>query len=110
MCLDQNNIQKSLSCIPIHIASCKKVLVLGGETYFSKLVLLFELAILLSCFPDMFHGKIEFYAKDASVNSMFRLENASCFDPNKEIRLRIFLKSYFGISRFEEAVRDMKSM
>ena len=36
-CIDQNNIEDSLACLPVFLAGCKKLLVLCGETYLQRL-------------------------------------------------------------------------
>ena len=36
-CVDQNNIQQSLACLPIFLAGCQTLLVVAGTTYCSRL-------------------------------------------------------------------------
>ena len=48
VCLDQNNIVQSLKCLPIYLLACKGMLVLGGETYISRLWCIWELYTLFA--------------------------------------------------------------
>ena len=36
-CIDQNNIQQSLACLPVFLAGCQTLLVVAGKTYCSRL-------------------------------------------------------------------------
>ena len=42
-CIDQNNIQQSLACLPIFLAGCQTLLVVAGPTYCSRLWCVMEL-------------------------------------------------------------------
>ena len=42
-CIDQNNIQQSLACLPIFLAGCQMLLVVAGPTYCSRLWCVMEL-------------------------------------------------------------------
>ena len=36
-CIDQQNIEHSLMCLPVFLASCHTLLIIAGETYFDRL-------------------------------------------------------------------------
>ena len=42
-CIDQNNIQLSLACLPVFLAGCQTLLVVAGPTYCSRLWCVMEL-------------------------------------------------------------------
>ena len=42
-CIDQNNIQQSLACLPVFLAGCQTLLVVAGTTYCSRLWCVMEL-------------------------------------------------------------------
>lgn len=42
-CIDQNNIQQSLACLPVFLAGCQTLLVVAGSTYCSRLWCVMEL-------------------------------------------------------------------
>ena len=42
-CIDQNNIQQSLACLPVFLAGCQTLLVVAGATYCSRLWCVMEL-------------------------------------------------------------------
>ena len=42
-CIDQNNTQQSLACLPVFLAGCQTLLVVAGPTYCSRLWCVMEL-------------------------------------------------------------------
>ena len=42
-CIDQNNIEQSLACLPVFLAGCQTLLVVAGPTYCSRLWCVMEL-------------------------------------------------------------------
>ena len=42
-CIDQNNIQQSLACLPVFLAGCQTLLVVAGPSYCSRLWCVMEL-------------------------------------------------------------------
>jgi len=44
-CIDQNNIDDSLACLPIYLAGCTKLLILCGTTYLKRLWCLVEIFV-----------------------------------------------------------------
>eukprot|EP00930_Biecheleria_cincta_P028430 TRINITY_DN19844_c0_g1_i2.p1 TRINITY_DN19844_c0_g1~~TRINITY_DN19844_c0_g1_i2.p1 ORF type:complete len:551 (-),score=78.50 TRINITY_DN19844_c0_g1_i2:270-1922(-) len=51
-CIDQQNIDESLSCLPIYLAACKKLLVLAGPTYSFRLWCIMEIFTFLQMGGD----------------------------------------------------------
>jgi hypothetical protein len=52
-CIDQMNIDDSLMCLPVHLAACKKVLILVGPTYLTRLWCIMEIFVLIAAVNDM---------------------------------------------------------
>ncbi|CAJ1427443.1 unnamed protein product [Effrenium voratum] len=46
-CIDQNDVENSLACLPIYLASCSRLVVICGETYLSRLWCIIELFVFL---------------------------------------------------------------
>ena len=42
-CIDQNNIEQSLACLPVFLAGCQTLLVVAGPTYCSRLWCVMEI-------------------------------------------------------------------
>ena len=40
VCIDQQNIQQSLKCLPVYLMACNAMLVLGGKTYVGSITLI----------------------------------------------------------------------
>merc|ERR1719487_2005252 len=52
-CIDQMNIDDSLMCLPVHLAACKKVLMLVGQSYLTRLWCIMEIFVLIAAVNDM---------------------------------------------------------
>ena len=46
-CIDQTDIETNLSCLPVFLAGCERLLVLCGETYSKRLWCVMELFVFL---------------------------------------------------------------
>jgi len=51
-CIDQNNIEESLACLPVFLAGCTKLLILCGKTYLQRLWCLIEIMVFLEMGGD----------------------------------------------------------
>merc|ERR1719337_367659 len=51
-CIDQMNIDDSLMCLPVHLAACKKVLMLVGPSYLTRLWCIMEIFVLIAAVND----------------------------------------------------------
>merc|ERR1740130_1474793 len=47
-CIDQEDIEANLYCLPVFLAGCKHLMILCGETYLSRLWCVFELFVFFS--------------------------------------------------------------
>ena len=52
-CIDQLNIDASLACLPIFLSGCKKLLMLVGSTYVTRLWVRQDPMITLPCATNM---------------------------------------------------------
>merc|ERR1719506_2356403 len=52
-CIDQLSIDDSLMCLPVHLAACKKFLMIAGPTYTSRMWCIMEIFVFLAAVNDM---------------------------------------------------------
>ena len=52
-CIDQLSIDDSLMCLPVHLAACKKFLMIAGSTYTSRIWCIMEIFVFLAAVNDM---------------------------------------------------------
>eukprot|EP00931_Biecheleriopsis_adriatica_P105339 TRINITY_DN79896_c0_g1_i1.p1 TRINITY_DN79896_c0_g1~~TRINITY_DN79896_c0_g1_i1.p1 ORF type:complete len:520 (+),score=61.37 TRINITY_DN79896_c0_g1_i1:36-1562(+) len=117
-CIDQNNIECDLRCLPVFLSACKTMVVFCGVTYLSRLWCIIE----LFTFVHMGRGFDKIYfqfvlregleAHDhAIVENAFRTFDAQrcdCSDPrDKERMLGIIHTAYGGMASFNQEVRDI---
>ena len=100
--------------LPINVTACRKMLVLCGETYSTRLWCIWELFV-LNAFSsqDTAAKKIEFRSPDLNdyddaLHSLrnFSMDQARCFDPNEEDKLRAIIHSR-GREFFEARIHDL---
>lgn len=111
-CIDQKNIEANLTCLPVFLAGCSKLVLFVGETYLSRLWCVIELFVFLEmggCVEDL-----EVHAITEEVNSRtlaeqfatFDAEDATCFLPEDRDRLLGVVEAGFGgLEDFSTAVR-----
>ena len=52
-CIDQGKLTDSLLCLPVHLAACRKILVLAGPTYVTRMWCVLELFVFLVAVCDL---------------------------------------------------------
>ena len=52
-CIDQLSIDDSLMCLPVHLAACKKFLMIAGSTYTSRIWCILEIFVFLAAVNDI---------------------------------------------------------
>merc|ERR1712048_1513026 len=87
VCIDQQNISQGLKVLPIHLMACRKMLVLSGPTYPTRLWCAWELLTLME----------------------FEVADAHCYDPNEEIRLMNVIH-IIGKDQFNQRIRTLASL
>ena len=116
VCIDQENISDGLKVLCINVTACKKLLVVCGKTYFQRLWCMLELFIMFAFSEDEAAAeRIELVpieadgvTRESILESMssFELENAHCYDPNEEIKLRSVMAAV-GEEKFVARMRSL---
>ena len=114
-CVDQNNVDQSLACLPVFLASCKLLLVVAGDTYTSRLWCVMECFVYLQMRPGLTRDDmlvIPIGKRGDSVDavvasfSSFRGENAQCFKKEDREKMLAIIEASFGdFTLFDESVR-----
>eukprot|EP00933_Yihiella_yeosuensis_P009653 TRINITY_DN11568_c0_g3_i1.p1 TRINITY_DN11568_c0_g3~~TRINITY_DN11568_c0_g3_i1.p1 ORF type:complete len:526 (+),score=61.23 TRINITY_DN11568_c0_g3_i1:101-1678(+) len=85
-CIDQNNIEASLLCLPVFLAGCQSLLILAGSTYLSRLWCLEEVFVylqmgrtlqsieMISLEHEVYNQTVEFDVRDAKCSRDFDKE------------------------------------
>jgi hypothetical protein len=129
VCLDQANIVQSLKCLPIYLLACKGMLILGGETYISRLWCIWELYsrfvlsdgknkpnVVIREFQDNLALPVPSSALSAPPRLTLRqrLErfdlqaDTKCYDPNEEANLLSTIRAApGGEEAFNQTVRGL---
>ena len=116
VCIDQGNITDGLKVLVINVMACDKLLVACGKTYVHRLWCVLELFMLFA-FGDEEAAlrRIEFLpieeegldaASICDALAEFKLEEARCYDPNEEARLREVMRAV-GEDRFVARIRSL---
>jgi hypothetical protein len=113
--INQGNIEDSLKCLPVYLMACKKVLVLCGDTYCDRLWCIWELYTLfaLSEYWEDALNRVQIIdlATNGSIAdklATFRLEDARCYNPNDQRKIREAIEAGpGGVKRFTELVRKI---
>ena len=116
-CIDQQNIGDSLKVLPVFVMASKKMLVLAGPSYMSRLWCVWELFTLFAF--SMFEvamsrvhlvvlGGEDGTRKGEIENTMkgFNQQTACCYDPNEENKLKSVIAT-IGSNKFDERIREM---
>lgn len=115
-CIDQNNIEDDLRCLPIFLAGCKDLLVFCGPTYLSRLWCIMEMftfvhmggsvdrITMLPLVREEFQSEDEAMIREGFRN--FDAEVCECFcSDDKERMLSIISTAFGGIGGFNNAIR-----
>ena len=106
-CIDQNNIQQSLACLPVFLADCQTLLVVAGTMYCSRLWCVMELftfarmggnqervEIHLNAHPD--EDQTEARRLLTEQFAAFDAGNAQCFLASDREHLLAVIEAGFG--------------
>jgi len=117
-CIDQRRIDEDLRCLPIFLKGCKRLVVLCGPTYVSRLWCILE--VFTHVHMGGSPGDIEmvqvlregFELEDASAVeacfNAFDVQACQCFDPADKHRMLALIEASFGSVRaFSEVVRKI---
>jgi len=117
-CIDQNNIEMDLQCLPIFLSGCNRLVILCGATYLSRLWCVIELFTYM-----MMGGRLENIdvvpvskddGHDDDMESImasfenFDAANCKCFKSDDKDRLLLVIRTAFGsLSAFNEQVSEI---
>ena len=119
VCIDQENIGDGLRVLCINVTACDKLLMLCGKTYMNRLWCVLELFMVFAfadeetalsrvvLVPIEEEGVTRASILDSLAN--FRLEDANCFDPNEELKLRMVMQA-IGEKEFVERIRSLADL
>jgi hypothetical protein len=116
VCIDQENIADGLKVLCINVTACNTLLVVCGKTYFQRLWCLLELFMMFA-FADEENAvaRIELVpieadgvTRESILENMaqFELDDAHCYDPNEEIKLRAVMTEV-GEEKFVGRIRAL---
>merc|ERR1712217_681908 len=104
-CIDQNNIEPHLRCLPVYLSGCRQLLVIAGTTYVERLWCLIELFVFASIHGTSPGEGLEVHyiksTKDdvTSVGATFKSCDAmhsKCSDPRDKHRLLDIIEAGSG--------------
>ena len=110
LCIDQDNINRALRCLPVFVFSCNRLVILAGNTYCDRYRLwcVWELYTFFSTSGTSALKRVELYDfSDAGTSTLleFDVANAHCFSPVDEAKLRSIIESG-GASNFNDMIRE----
>ena len=111
MCIDQENIADGLRVLPVNVMACRRMLVLFGPTYPTRLWCVWELFTLCSFLPAADasrHLQLHLFgeASDCSTLQKFDYMTAFCYDPNEQGKLRSIIGAVGG-EVFNSRIREL---
>ena len=107
--------ENAIAALPVNVGACKKMLVLLGPKYLERLWCVWELqSVFTFCVKELALERIEVVAVGGDNGtfdvrkalSKWSLDEAHCFDPNEEYRLRRLVFD-IGEERFYDSVRNL---
>lgn len=121
VCINQEKPGDGLAVLPINIGACRKVLILMSRTYVKRLWCIWELFMLFTfCNKELAVERIEIlpivnedHTETVHCSSPFDvikefdefdLDNAHCFDPNEEYKLRHIIYQ-IGKQKLTDSIR-----
>jgi len=102
-CIDQNNVQHSLSCLPVYLTGCTQFVVLCGDTYLSRLWCIVELFVFFETVRQMDRMDVLFAAKSPThlqsikyAITNFKVKRAKCSTEEDAHRLLPIIEAAHG--------------
>lgn len=113
-CIDQENIDVNLMCLPVYLAGCQMLVVFVGSTYFERLWCVMEVFVYLAMGRTW--DSFTFRALDEGPTALgvheqiesFNAVRAKCFKKSDKDRLLSIVASSFGdIKSFNNTLKSM---
>ena len=98
-CIDQGNIEASLSVLPVFLSSCKELLILPGSTYATRLWCVMEIFVFVQMGGERERAVILPLTDDADLLGnlvRFNAGKAQCFLPGDRHKLLATIEASFG--------------
>ena len=106
ICIDQNDSTMGIAALPININACNGILILMGRTYLTRLWCIWELYTLFTFRnKDVVKSMVTILPLCISPDEIeglrrqlrdFKVDDAHCFDPNEELKLRYLMLDVIG--------------
>jgi len=118
-CIDQNNIDQSLACLPIFLSGCQTLLIVAGPTYCSRLWCVMEIFTFLRMGGERERIELKLIANPgqnqaaakrelATQLGTFNASKAQCFKQEDRQRLLAVIEAGFGdFDEFNKGVREV---
>eukprot|EP00931_Biecheleriopsis_adriatica_P083473 TRINITY_DN5705_c0_g1_i15.p1 TRINITY_DN5705_c0_g1~~TRINITY_DN5705_c0_g1_i15.p1 ORF type:complete len:500 (-),score=64.46 TRINITY_DN5705_c0_g1_i15:178-1632(-) len=110
-CIDQNDIEESLACLPVYLAGCKNLVIFFGATYLQRLWCLVEVFTFLEMGVQETSLNVRILQDRTAVLQRieaFDPQASRCFDPKETLRLKTVLDAgdhgSAGIKRLVQTV------
>lgn len=105
-CIDQNNIECSLECLPVYLAGCKQLLILCGETYLQRLWCVVEIFVFLEMGGELANLDVRLLQSGNRAIEGFDVTAARCFTQEDTVRLHDVIRST-GYSKITKLVQSV---
>ncbi|CAE7373505.1 unnamed protein product [Symbiodinium natans] len=106
-CIDQENIEASLMCLPVFLASCHTLLIIAGETYFDRLWCVEEVFVYLQMSRSIDSIELLPICSDMDERiQTFDAQAAQCFKDRDRQRLLATIEA--GCGDFESFNADVQ--
>ena len=118
-CIDQNNIDQSLACLPVFLSGCQILLIVAGPTYCSRLWCVMEIFTFLRMGGETERIELKLIANPgqdqaaakrelATQLGTFNASKAQCFKQEDRQRLLAVIEAGFGdFDEFNKGVREV---
>lgn len=113
VCINQNTLD-GVALLPINLNACNKVLILMNKSYLKRLWCIWELFVVFTFSMSYSTAlqRIEILYVDTDKKwdfkddvPNFNIDEAHCYDPNEEYRLRFLILEVIGKRRLKKAIR-----
>merc|ERR1719215_2411729 len=105
LCIDQNNIEADLRCLPIYLSGCQSLLVLCGPTYLSRLWCIIEIFTYIMMGGSIGDIEVALVLKEGNIEedqdaivsgfTNFDVDGCDCFNPIDKERILIVIEAAF---------------
>lgn len=95
-CIDQQNIDASLACLPVFLAGCQSLLVVAGPTYVQRLWCICEIFTFVQMGSSLSRVTVLPIADGERNFARFAVAECKCFKPEDKGKLLRAVESAFG--------------